>query len=230
MNRLITECNEFIKDCGFPYAFCGGHALELFLNKKLRSHSDIDISVFDEDRKSVVEFMMNKGWGIYAHSSNANCLELITHPDDDKVLSSHCVWAVKPGCSLLKLTPWSGNINTFEYEIVNKEQINFDFIEIIFNSKEGADFICDKDKNITRKMDKAILYNNDIPYLSPELMLFIISNPAYMKSDYHKDKNRIDFNSTAPELPDENREWLIKALEIAYPGGHERIGALKGYV
>ena len=50
MDNLISECNDFMKNCGFPYAFCGGYALELFLNKKLRPHSDIDISIFEEYR------------------------------------------------------------------------------------------------------------------------------------------------------------------------------------
>ena len=227
MNKIISECNDFIKDCGFPYAFCGGHALELFINKKIRPHSDIDISIFDEDRKSIVKFMLSKGWNIYGHPPYANYLRLISSPDDAIVLNQYCVWAVKPGCSLMKLKQKMSDNNLFEYEIISKEQINFDFIEIIFNSKRGIDFICDKDKNITRKIDKAILYNDGIPYLSPELMLFIISNPAYMKSDYHRDKNSIDFNSTAPYLPKESRDWLIKALEIAYPDDHERLEALR---
>jgi hypothetical protein len=65
MIKLISECNDFMKSCKFTYAFCGGHALELFLNKKIRSHSDIDLSIFDEDRKNIVEFIQNQGWNIY---------------------------------------------------------------------------------------------------------------------------------------------------------------------
>ena len=227
MIKLISECNNFLKGCGFTYAFCGGHALELFINKQIRHHSDIDISIFDEDRKSIVEFMLSHGWNIYEHSPYSKQLGLISGHDDDRVLSVHAVWAIKPGCSFIKIEPTPGEDNILDYEILSEEQLNFDFIEIIFNSQKDGKFICNKDKNITRELDKAILYSSGIPYLAPELMLFIISNPVYMESEYHKEKNYIDFNAAAPFLPVENKAWLINALKTAYPEGHERLDILK---
>jgi len=59
--------------------------------------------------------------------------------------------------------------------------------------------------------------------LAPEIILFIISHPAYLKSDYHREKNQIDFNSTMPFLPKNSKDWLINALETAYPEGLEQI-------
>ena len=54
MFELIAECNNYIKDCKISYAFCGGWALELFMNKRTRSHGDIDTIVFDEDRNITI--------------------------------------------------------------------------------------------------------------------------------------------------------------------------------
>ena len=234
MIKIISECHDLLKDCGFPYAICGGYALELFINKTIRSHADIDISIFDEDKKSIVEFMLNNGWNIYEHKADwiANkkataYLRSILNSNDEKLLNLHCVWAIKPDCSFFKIEPKPGEDNIFDYEITGNEQLNFDFIEVIFNRRQSGEFICDKDKNITRKLDKAILYNDGIPYLAPELMLFIISNPVYIESEYHREKNHIDFNSTAPFLPKENKEWLINALETAYPDGNKRIDELR---
>jgi len=69
-------------------------------------------------------------------------------------------------------------------------------------------------KYITRELDKAILHNSeDIPYLAPEVILFIISHPAYLKSEYHKVKNQIDFDSVIPMLSDESKEE--SCLDIA---------------
>jgi len=62
MNHLIAECNNFIKNCGLTYAFCGGHALEMFTCAKKRAHSDVDITLFTEDRKAIIDFILNKGW------------------------------------------------------------------------------------------------------------------------------------------------------------------------
>jgi len=239
MHELIEECNDFLKDCGFPYAFCGGYALELFLNRTLRTHSDVDISIFEEDKAKIIEFMLSRGWNVYEHKADwidnkkANAyLRAILSADDSKIPGLFSVWAVKPACSCFKIEPRLEVENTYNYEILNGVQLKFDFLEIIFNKQKGGMFVFDsftsQGKNITRALDKAVLRTGGgIPYLAPEVKLFIISNPVYLMSDYHKVKNRIDFDSTAPSLPEESREWLINALETAYPGGLERIERLK---
>ncbi|MDR0288152.1 MAG: hypothetical protein LBI03_10685 [Clostridiales bacterium] len=226
MVKLVLECNNFFKDCGFPYAFCGGYALELFLNKNLRLHSDIDIFTFEEDRKNSVEFILNKGWNVYIRTGHME-LTLITDSEDRRLNDFFTVWVIKPDCSFIKLNPVEGKENAFNYDILNDELLNLDFIEIIFTAKNNLGYICDKNKNITRELDKAILYNNGIPYLAPEIKLFIDSNPRYMELDYFKNKNRIDFESAAPFLSEESKNWLINALEKKYPEGNRRIEQLK---
>jgi len=228
-----------MKNCGFTYAFCGGYALELFLGRKLRPHSDIDTTVFEEDRINAIKFVLNKGWNVYEHrcdwidNKKANAyLRAILNSNDKNISNLRSVWAIKPDCSFFKIEPKSGDENIYDYEILNTEQLNFDFIEIIFNKRNdgyfGFDSFTSQGKNITRELDKAILYTDKgIPYLAPEVKLLMISHPAYLTSEYHKVKNQIDFDSTAPYLPDESREWLINALETAYPDGLERIDQLK---
>jgi len=228
-----------MKDCGFTYAFCGGYALELFLNKKLRPHSDIDITVFEEDKSNIIEFFLNKGWNTYEQKAEwvdnrivNSYMRSILDSSDTRITELNSVWAIRPGCSFIKLVPRPGEKNIYNKEILHGEQLNFDFIEIIFNKIKDGVFVIDsfssQGKNITRELDKAILYNNEgIPYLAPEVKLLIISHPAYLKSDYHKEKNRIDFDATAPFLPKESKDWLIYALETAYPDGNRRIEQLK---
>jgi len=228
-----------MKDCGFIYAFCGGYALELFLGRELRPHSDIDTTVFEEDKINAIEFVLNKGWNVYEHKADwidnkiaNNYLRQILSSSDEKITELRYVWAIKPGCSFFKIEPRSGEENIYDYEILNGEQLNFDFFEIYFNRQQDKNFVFDsftsQGKYITRELDKAILYTAEgIPYLAPEVKLLMISHPAYLASDYHKVKNRIDFDSTTPFLPDENREWLINALETAYPDGHDRLNFLK---
>lgn len=240
MIKIISECNDFLKDCALTYAFCGGYAIELFLNKKLRSHSDVDITVFEEDKNNIINFMLNNGWNIYEHKADwdfiehkktNNYLRAILDSNDEKIPQLRTVWAIKPDCSFFKIETRPGKDNTFDYEILNKEQLNLDFLEIIFNKQKGGNFVIDsftsQNKNITRELDKAILYNEGIPYLAPEIKLLMISHPEYLKSEFHREKNIIDFNSAAPFLPKSSREWLINALEEAYPEGLERLEQLK---
>ncbi len=105
------------------------------------------------------------------------------------------------------------------------------FCEIIANHHNGqfvVDSFTSQGTTITRNLEKAILSTAEgIPYLAPEIKLLMISHPAYMTSSYHKQKNRIDFDSTIPFLPKESMNWLIHAMETAYPDGHIRLGQIK---
>jgi len=76
--------------------------------------------------------------------------------NDKKLSHLHCVWAIKPDCSFINIEPKPGENNIFDYKILNDEQLNFDFIEIILIKQQDGEFICDKKNNMTRKLDKAI--------------------------------------------------------------------------
>lgn len=229
MEQLITECYHFIKDSNLIYAFCGGYALELFANAKRRNHSDIDITLFTEDRKNIIDYILRKGWDVYEHLLSENCLRKITDSNDEGTLNGLYIWAIKPDCSFIKMEPKNCGNDMFNFEILDNQQKNFDFIDIIFNKRSGKEFVCDEGKNISREIDKAILFKNDIPFLAPEVILYIISNPAYIESDYHREKNNIDFNFIPPLLSKESMNWLINAIEKAYPQGNGRLELLRRY-
>lgn len=227
MERLITECYDFIKDCNLTYAVCGGYALELFTNIKKRAHSDIDITLFNEDRKTIIDYILNKGWNVYEPLHSENSLRKITNSSDKNILSCFYIWAIKTECSFFKIEPKPYEDNIFNFEILDKEQKNFDFIDIIFNTRKDEKFICNSEKDIFRELDKAILYHNNIPFLAPEVILFFIANPAYIESDYHREKNNIDFETAPYLLPKESMDWLINAIEKTYPKDNKRLERLK---
>lgn len=217
MNKLIKDCYEFMKDADFSYAICGGYALELFLNKKIRIHSDIDITVFKEDTLKAIKYIKSKSWDMYELIGEG----LVHIINDNKDTIDICAFCLKQKCSLVKMN--KKDDDTYGLEIKSSEQHQFDFLEIIFNKQKDSKFILNENINITRDMDKAILFYENIPYLSPEVILFLKSNNAYsMREDYN-----IDFNMVSPHLPNENKLWLINALEKAYPNGHIWIGKLK---
>ena len=45
MNELIKKADGLLKNGGFEYAFCGGHAVDLFLGYESRVHGDIDVTM-----------------------------------------------------------------------------------------------------------------------------------------------------------------------------------------
>jgi hypothetical protein len=226
MNQLILECQSFLKDFGYTYAFCGGYALEMFTNEKKRTHSDIDITLFNKNRKNMIAYLLSKGWNVYESLHTSSSLRSITDPNDEGEINRLYIWAIKPGSSLIDIEPMPNEKNRYHYEILNREQTHFDFIDITFNDDKDGAFVCDGSKGIVRTLDKAILYQGDIPYLAPEIILFFIANPAYLESDYHREKNNMDWSNIPSFLPKESMIWLIKSLRIAYPEGNKRLDEL----
>jgi len=227
MDNILYEFNQFMQDCDLAYAVCGGYALELFTNTKYRPHSDIDITLFAEDRINIINYILSKDWDVYEYLHHKNCLKQITDTSDKGILNCLYIWAIKPNCSFFRIKPRTGEKNYYDFEILDQEQKEFDFIEIIFNEQKDGKFICDNEKNIARILDKAILHHNTIPYLAPEIILYFISNPAYIESDYHRGKTQIDFSFVPKFLSKESLDWLITAIEKAYPKNNMHIEQLK---
>ena len=226
MNNVIIESCDLIKKSGLQYIVCGGFAIDLFLNRKIRSHTDFDITVFEEHKKEIVSFILAQGWDIFDHiwdGKDIDHLIPITSADDERLLKIDAVWAVKPGCTLLSVAPKEGEDGIYVYKMTSRDITNADFIELCFDAKENDNFICNKKIKIVRSLDKAILYNGDIPYLSPEVTLYHKSHPVYLTWP----KTIFDFYHTAHLLDDECKDWLIKSLIETYPDGHEWIERLQ---
>jgi len=226
MNKAIYEGHDLIKKSGLPYAVCGGFAIDMFLNKATRKHTDFDITIFDENRKDILNFMFDQGWKIYEHvwdNAGIDHLVAINSADEERAMKVFCVWAVKPGCTLVTIEPKDVKNNIYSWKMASGDVSTCDFIEICFDHRENDNFICNKEKNITRPLEKAILHNDGIPYLAPEVVLYHKSHPVYMAWP----KTIFDFYHASYVLNDESRDWLIQALKITYPDGHEWVERLE---
>jgi len=223
LNKLIIEGHNIFKGCGFPYYVCGGFALELFAGKTLRAHSDLDISVFHENKRDVVSLLRSNGWSMYKRVMEPGKIDGLTpiaDANDSKLDEIWVMWAIKPGSHLIP-KPRDGETDLFDYEILRNAQTDINFIEIVLDSKEGSNFVYRKNKNIVRELDKAILHKDGIPYMSPELVLFLKSPQSYFSHKFHKEKTPADFKTIMLLLSHESKEWLMDALGTAYPDGFE---------
>ena len=57
MNELIKEINGMLKNHVFEYAFCGGYAIDLFLNKQTRPHGDVDVMTYRKYRDDIIVYI-----------------------------------------------------------------------------------------------------------------------------------------------------------------------------
>jgi len=228
MNNLIIKGNDLFKNCGFMYYVCGGFALELFAGKTMRTHSDLDVSVFHENKKDVATLLLNDGWSVYKRvfePGSMGGLTPVTDANDSKLDEIWVIWAIKPGSHLVpKLR--EGETDIYDFEILAHEQNDFNFVEIVLDHRDGNNYVCGKGKNIKLELNKAILYRDGVPYMAPELVLFLKSPQVYSTHELHKEKTPGDFKTIVPLLPDESRDWLLNALATTYPDGYEWLDGL----
>ncbi|WP_062105598.1 nucleotidyltransferase domain-containing protein [Bacillus niameyensis] len=65
MENIISSVKTFLDEANFKWAICGGGAIELFIGKTTKTHTDVDIIAFWEDRQKIIHFMIHKGWRVF---------------------------------------------------------------------------------------------------------------------------------------------------------------------
>ena len=215
MDKLITQAHELLKGTGISYAICGGHALALFAGKKYRDNNDIDITIMDCHRHKALQFLAAKGWGLYARYVDARyigvrsvtdrLLHLIDDPTSAEWDDCDKVSAVLPDSHAKPVLIERAGVHVFKFE--EPRAAKLDYIKIVFDKPQAN--------------ENAILHANGVPYLAPELVLYIKTPEFYSLHPLHKSKTELDFKTIMPLLPSESREWLLGAINAAYPCGHK---------
>lgn len=211
-HHLITEANELLKKGGFDYAFCGGFGIEMFLNRTIRKHGDIDVSAYWQDRDKIIHFMQALGWDVYEM-----CAGGIAHHITDvnnQIRAKRNIFCFKDRCSLIKLSP-QGETDMYYLDFDHSGQTKLDFIEFLFNNRNADSFLYARNENITLPITKAILTQNGIPYLAPELILL------YKSTDTEREGYQWDYDSAMAKMSAEQKGWLQAALKVMNSSGHK---------
>ncbi len=212
MNYLINETKTLLNDGNFEYAVCGGYAIELFLDKEIRSHGDIDISVYWKDRDEIILFMKSLGWDIYEMCGNG-----IVHRISDvnkQLRIKRNIFCIKGNCELVRFYPHD-EIDMFYLEFDQRGQTKFNFLEFLFNDRTETDFLYARNKKVTRALSRAILARNNVPFLAPELVLL------YKSTDIERNGYQLDYKETICMMDMEQKQWLVNSLNDMYPAGHQ---------
>ena len=82
-------------------------------------------------------------------------------------------------------------------------QTKLNFIEFLFNDKTDTDLLYARNPNVKQALCDAILYNNEIPYLSPEMCLL------YKSTDIEKECYQDDYLTAMAAMSERKRNGLI---------------------
>ena len=209
-NLLLEELKAFLSESRFPWAVCGGFALDLFLDRPIRTHGDIDICVFEQNREAIKAYVLQKGWRVYEFRGQGKVRPLTPKMASDEGRNLMCV---KDGCDLVKFYPCEDE-GLLYHQFFHTGLKEFHYLEFLFSSVCGDSLVVDQEKGVQRELAKAFLLRDGIRYLAPEIALL------YKASDYKNPAYQLDFEETYPHLNQEQRGWLAEGLKLLYPGGH----------
>lgn len=209
-NFLLENLKVFLSDCAFPWAVCGGFALDLFMNRTLRVHGDIDLCVFEADRAAILQYMLNAGWQVYEFRGMGKVRLLMPGMESESGRNLMCL---KDGCDLVKFYPCEED-GMFYHEFFHTGIAEFQYLEFLFGEASAAHLIVNRERGLRRELEKAILRRDGLPYLAPEIALL------YKASNWENPNYQLDFAAVYPHLRDEQRLWFQDGLIQLYPDGH----------
>ena len=214
MNSLLFEANSILSSHRFTYAFCGGWAIDLFLNYESRKHGDIDVLAFWTERDEIILYMQSLGFDVYEMLGGSKARHIT-----DVAIQMKCkrnIFCCKADCDLIHLSKTDEkDICHIDFQSAGQTKLNF--IEFLFNDKDDTDLHYARNHSIKRKLKDAILVNDGIPYLAPEICLL------YKSTDTERNGYQQDFDLAIRQMDSTQRDWLNQALLYLYPDGHKWI-------
>ena len=209
-NQIPEKLKDFMAESNFPWAVCGGFALDLFLGRNIRPHGDIDLCLLEKDREAAKEYALGNGWRVYEFRGWGKVRPLGWGMPSDPGRNLMCVG---DGCDLVKFYPCEEE-GMLYHQFLHTGMKEFHYLEFLFNSTDGADLVLDQRSGVRRELSKAFLLRDGIPYLAPEIVLLYKAsnseNPAY----------QLDFDETYPALNQEQKIWFLRGMNLLYPQGH----------
>jgi hypothetical protein len=188
---------------GYPgdWALCGGWAVDAWLGRQTRDHVDVDIAVFQDERRALFEHLA--GWQLVADDTsderskpwNGRTLSLPGHiharfPATGEPLP-------EPGTALTASEGWR--------------------LEFEMNDRSRGDWVLKWEPRIAVLLTRCVRLSVwGVPTVAPEVLLF------YKAADL-RPRDQVDFAALLPHLTDDQRAWLRGAISVV---GHPWLALL----
>jgi hypothetical protein len=89
MRTEIDEISRLFSEFPCRWAFCGGWALDLFLDRQTRAHKDVDVVILRRDQLALQTYLRSQEWDL-----QIACNETLTRWRDGQFLEAplHSIW------------------------------------------------------------------------------------------------------------------------------------------
>jgi aminoglycoside-2''-adenylyltransferase len=209
--QALLEVGRTMARLPAPWFVAGGWAIDCFLGRITREHHDVDILVFRRDQSLL-------------HSTLAEFPLRSVIPDPEGLTNCGTVaeWSAS---ERLELPLHQINV----YRTANEYLTRADaaaadpehrwWFQIMLGETDDDDWVYRRNPAIRRPLRQIGFHPpGGLPHLAPEIVLLF-------KSKHMLAHDRADFNSAAPALDSESRQWLRQALMRTAPD-HEWLRTL----
>ena len=146
---VLESIATLLSPLEMTWGFCGGWAIDLFLNRITRSHKDVDVDILRTDQRLLFAFLRQRGWTL----EQAVDRKLYPFQEDEFLtLPVHTIW-----CQKTDYRP--------------------DFLEVLLNESDQDQFVFRRDSRVRCLLNEAfMLAPSGLPILAPEIALLYKSN------------------------------------------------------
>lgn len=210
MEKCLSRLASLLEDADFPWALCGGYALELFVGRPVRPHGDIDVCVPESARAQLVRCMLRKGWRVLEYRGMGLVRPILQADAGEAGRNLMCLRA---DCGLVELFP-SGQEGLMYHRFTPGDMSEINFLDVLFCDLDDSSLWFDRRAGIVRRREKAILRREGLPILAPEIALL------YKAGQPEEPRHQADFDAAYACMDGGQRQWFRAALETLYPQGH----------
>ena len=189
----IARVADLMSTFGATWCLCGGWAVDAWLGRLSRDHVDVDIAVFLEDQRALLDHLV--GWELIAHDPNV--AGNTSEPWDGRPLDlpAHIHGRLRDARS-----PTPDRLDA-------PAQQGFG-LDIQLNERSGGDWVLRREPRISLPLEDSIRQSSwGVPTVVPEVLLF------YKASELRR-RDKLDFLALLPHLTGEQRDWLRSAISL----------------
>ena len=174
----------------FPceWFLCGGWAVDAWMARQTRDHTDVDVGIFHEDQRCLLDHLV--GWELVAHDDEV--------PDDTAEI-------------------WNGRRLSVPGHIHARDPGGFE-LDVQLNARSGGDWIVNTEPRIAVPLRDCVRTTPwELPAVTPEVILFFKAvPPSWRDRPRHqvREQDEIDFLLLLPALTDEQCRWLHSAIAL----------------
>jgi Aminoglycoside-2''-adenylyltransferase len=218
----VANVAEIMSSYRAPWALCGGWAVDAWLGRLTRDHGDVDIAVFEGDRRALFEHLA--GWQLIPHEEaktnegadlwDGRALALPAHMHGrPPELSGALPERFDPsGMRILYATDGF-------------------WLDVCLCERSGREWILNAKPRVAMSLAGCIRESGwGLPTVTPEVLLFFKATLYVGTKNHLRPTDHADFVALLPLLSDEKREWLREAVSQVYEGEHPWMGRLRSSI